>query len=192
MTESSAAAGMIEATRRWIAELVVGESLCPFAQGLLEAERVGIAVAPHGDLEGLLHALADEAIRLSQRAASELETTLLLHPGTLEGFDAQLDFLAAVEALLDDLKLGSTLQVVSFHPDYRFEDAAAGDPANYTNRSPFAMFHLLRRRSVEAATDSHPDPDSIWRRNVDRLRELGAEELEAKLQQMRSLANAAG
>lgn len=185
------AEGLIAATRAWVDELVVGEDLCPFAKGLLEAQSLKIRVSSQGSLEELLHALAEEASRLRDCEASELETTLVLHPGTLESFDAQLDFLAAVEALLEELDLEDTLQVVSFHPLYAFEDAPAEDPANYTNRSPFGMFHLLRRASVESAVAAHADPDSIWTRNVEHLRKLGSEHLEARLEAFRALASVA-
>jgi hypothetical protein len=188
MSEKSAA--MIEVTRLWVAELVIGDNLCPFARGLLDDGRLEIRVSEQGTLEALLHTLARECRRLAQVPASELETTLLLHPGTLESFEEQLDFLPAIEALLEQLDLDDALQVVSFHPDYRFADAPEDDPANYTNRAPFGMFHLLRRRSMAGAIASHPDPDSIWRRNVELLRDRGGEVLEARLAELRALAKA--
>ena len=189
---------LIALTRTWVREIVVGESLCPFASGLADSERLSISVAPFGDAEGLLRTLARASCQLAGQALAgqepeQIETSLVLHPRLFdhphEGFAAQFDFLVAVEALLEDLKLDETLQVVSFHPDYCFEDAEADDPANYTNRSPFGMFHLLRRQSVQAAVSAHPDPDSIWQRNVTHLRELGSTRLEAKLEALRALAS---
>lgn len=182
--------GLVEATRRWVAEFVVRENMCPFARGLLEAGTLSIRIAPAGDAEALLHTLADESQRLHTLAPAELETSLVLHPGLFEAFEAQLDFLAAVEGLFEELGLDDALQVVSFHPDYRFEDAEPSDPANYTNRAPFGMFHLLRRASVEAVVAAHPDPDAIWRANVDRLHRLGTTQLEAALEDLRALAKA--
>jgi hypothetical protein len=183
-------AGIIESTRRWVDEVVVADSLCPFATGLLEADLLGIRVAPSGDAEGLLLLLAEECGRLRDLQASQLETSLVVHPGLFDAFEEQLDFLAAVEGLLEQLGLTEVLQVVSFHPAYRFEDAPEDDPANYTNRAPLGMFHLLRRDSVERALAGHADPDSIWRRNVELLRERGSEACEAKLEELRALAKA--
>ena len=181
-------AGIVEATRRWVEEVVVADALCPFATGLLEAGLLSIRVAPQGQVEELLYLLADEAGRLRDLDPAQLETSLVVHPGLFDLFEEQLDFLGAVEGLLDELDLAQTLQVVSFHPDYRFEDAPPDDPANYTNRAPFGMFHLLRRKSVEGALSGHPDPDAIWRRNVEQLRQRGAEACETKLRQLRALA----
>jgi hypothetical protein len=182
--------GVIEATRRWVAELVVGRTLCPFAAGLLEAELLSIRVAPQAEPEALLYLIADEAQRLAQLEPTQLETSLVVHPLALPEFEAQLDFLPAVEGVFEELGLQDELQVVSFHPDYYFQDASLDDAANYTNRSPFAMFHLLRRASVERAVAGHADPDSIWRDNVETLRELGAAALEARLVELRALAKA--
>ena len=184
---------LIALTRTWVREIVIGESLCPFASGLADSDRLSVTVAPLGDAEALLRTLAQAAQALGRQESQQLETSLVLHPGLFddphEGFAAQFDFLVAVEALLEDLKLDAHLQVVSFHPDYCFEDAEADDPANYTNRSPFGMFHLLRRLSVQGAVAAHPDPESIWQRNVKHLRELGSTTLEAKLEALRALAS---
>jgi hypothetical protein len=42
-------------------------------------------------------------------------------------------------------------QIASFHPDYCFADSDVDDPANYTNRAPYPIFHLLREQSMESA-----------------------------------------
>ena len=51
-----------------------------------------------------------------------------------------------------------------------------GDAENLTNRAPYPLLHLLREDSVEAALDSHPDPDGIPETNIRRMRELTAEQ----------------
>jgi hypothetical protein len=63
--------------------------------------------------------------------------------------------------------------VASFHPDYRFADAPADDPANFTNRSVYPMLHLLREDSLEKAIEAHPDAEGIPARNVTFAREKG-------------------
>jgi len=65
------------------------------------------------------------------------------------------------------------IQVASFHPDYCFEGVSRDDPANFTNRSPLPMFHLIREAGLAAALESYPDPEMIPERNVRRLREIG-------------------
>ena len=87
--------------------------------------------------------------------------------------------------LLDQLDLVGTIQVASFHPDYQFADLNAGDVCNYTNRSPYPMWHLLREAGLERALEHHPDPEGIPARNVEAMRELGHEALASALARLR-------
>ena len=77
-----------------------------------------------------------------------------------------------------------TLQIASFHPAYQFEGSAPGDPANYSNRSPYPMLHLLREESVAKAVALHPDAEGIPERNIARLREMGSEVLEGMMKKI--------
>jgi hypothetical protein len=64
--------------------------------------------------------------------------------------------------------------VASFHPDYCFESSPADDPANFTNRSPYPMLHLLREESIEKALEHYPgDPEEIPENNIRFAREKG-------------------
>lgn len=167
------------ATRRWIDRVVVGENLCPFARAVLP--RLRIVVSEARDLEGLLGDITAELQRLVDTSPAVLPTTIVVTPAMLARFHDYLDALALIEAALDATGLVGELQVASFHPSYRFADASADDPANYTNRSPYPMFHLLREAEVSRAVDAHPDPEGIPARNVDRMRALGAAGVRALL-----------
>ena len=76
---------------------------------------------------------------------------MLIHPYVLTGFQAYNDFLDVVDAIIDESGLRGILQAASFHPDYQFVDSEADDAANYSNRSPFPMLHLLREASIDEA-----------------------------------------
>ena len=119
----------------------------------------------------MLHALVDECRRLDAEPA--IETTLMILPDGMSDFEDYLDLLNVAEALLEAEGYAGIYQLASFHPEYVFAGAPAEDPANYTNRSPWPMWHLLRETSVEAAVAAYPDPESIPERNVDALREAG-------------------
>jgi len=64
-------------------------------------------------------------------------------------------------------------QLASFHPEYRFEGVELNDPANYTNRSPYPMIHILREASVEQALEKYPNPEKIPERNIQLIQGLG-------------------
>jgi hypothetical protein len=68
------------------------------------------------------------------------------------------------------------IQVAPFHPLFQFEGTEPDDVTNATNRAPFPTLHLLREDSVEraVATDGG-DADAIVERNLQTLRDLGAE-----------------
>jgi hypothetical protein len=129
----------------------------------------------------LLGELERELLRLQAVDPEQVDTTLLIHPQVLGDFYDFNDFLAEVDELVEKLGLEGELQVASFHPDYCFAGSAADDPANYTNRSPYPMLHLLREASVTRAVDTFPDTESIPERNVELLRGMPAAELRRRL-----------
>ncbi len=180
LSEVSARQAEVRArTLAWIERFIVGLGLCPFARAPLEAGRVGIDVSLCTEAAELLTVLDERIDRLLTRPTRELETSLLVHPHCLLDFHDYNDFLGDVDALLDARSLDGILQVASFHPDYRFAGAPADDPANFSNRSPYPMLHLLRERSVDAAVDTHPDIEGIPERNIALLRGMPPTELEA-------------
>lgn len=167
-------------TRAWIDAFVVELELCPFAAASLERGGLAVEVAAGRDPEAVAHAWIDLLQRLQEPAATHLESCLLVVPEGLDDFTAFNAFLAIAEGLLEDLGLCGVFQLASFHPDYRFAQVPADDPANFSNRSPYPMLHVLRESAVEHAVASHPDAEGIPGRNVARLRELGRRELEAR------------
>jgi hypothetical protein len=164
---------------------VIGLGLCPFAKDPWQAGRVDVCVSKARDEAGLLADLDHEMTRLLAARPDALETTLLVHPWVLEDFAAYNDFLDLAEGLLRQRGHEGVLQIASFHPDYLFAGAPEDDPANATNRSPWPMLHLLREASVEAAVAAHPDAEAIPTRNVELLREMGAERVRALLEGLR-------
>lgn len=103
----------------------------------------------------------------------ERETSLLIFPDALSDFDEYLDVLALANAVLKESGYDGIYQLASFHPKYLFAGAAVDDAANYTNRSPYPMLHILKEASVEAALESYPNPKAISTRNVEVTRGLG-------------------
>ncbi len=168
-TEADAQKALAE-TRSWLDQVVIGLNLCPFARAPLLGGRLRMSVSAARDEAALLTDLDQELELLRGSNPEQIETSLLIHPYVLADFLDYNDFLAVAEALLASMKLRGELQIVGFHPDYRFADADADDPGNATNRSPHPMLHLLRESSVERALASIPDPDAIWRRNLELLR----------------------
>ncbi len=78
--------------------------------------------------------------------------------------------------------LDGVVQLATFHPKYQFDDSGEDDVENFTNRSPWPLFHLLREDEVGAAVAAYGGPDgteAIWQRNKATMRRLGRPALEA-------------
>lgn len=169
----------IEATRSWLKTVIISHNICPFAKRELDKGSVNFAVELSTDLEQCLLNLILECEKLDQEPA--IETSLLIYADAFADFDDYLDFLGLAEALLADQGYEGIYQLASFHPDYSFEEAVLDDAANYTNRSPYPMLHLLRESSLEQAIAHYPDPENIPERNIAITRELGLTKMKALL-----------
>lgn len=171
----------IEQTRHWLERIVIGLNLCPFASRPYEAGRVRFMVCDETEQEAIYRAFLGELDSFMQADPDRVETELFILSGGLRDFDDYLDMLAVFDDALLQAGLEGVVQLASFHPDYHFEGAAEDDPANYTNRSPHPMFHLIREAGLEAALANYPNPEQIPERNIARLRELGVEGIRALL-----------
>ena len=67
-------------TRCWIEEAVIGLNLCPFAKSVYQKGLVRVVVSQARHLDGFLDELDRELLLLRDTPASEIETTLLVHP----------------------------------------------------------------------------------------------------------------
>ena len=174
---SERAATVIAETSNWIDRVVIGLGLCPFAKPVQTKQLVRYHVTDAATEGELLAVLEQELLALANADPQLIDTTLLIHPSVLCDFLDYNDFLSDADAKLQDLALDGSLQIASFHPEYAFAGTPADDPANYSNRSPYPMLHLLREASVSRAVAAFPDASSIYERNVAALRGLEPEAL---------------
>lgn len=172
---------VIAATRGWLERIVIGLGLCPFANAVHVKGMIRYFVSRAETPEALLVDLLGGFSGLSAADPSITDTTLLIHPRALADFLDYNDFLSVAEAAVEDLDLTGELQIASFHPQYQFAGNELNDPANFGNRSPYPMLHLLREASVDRALLAFPDASSIADKNIETLRTLGHEGLQRLL-----------
>jgi len=166
---------IVAATRRWLEKAVIGLNLCPFAKSVYVKEQVRFVVSSATTPEALLEQLMDELQQLSDTPAEKVDTTLLIHPFVLQDFEDYNEFLDVADAAVEDMQLDGELQVASFHPDYQFADSDPTDIANYTNRAPYPILHLLREDSIDRAVEAFPEAEQIFEKNIETMEELGHE-----------------
>ena len=177
---------VIQQTKSWVKEVVIGLNLCPFASAVFEKDRINyLVINDDGTADNMamhLHQLADSFKELDN--PDTYETSLLIFPEAYRQFDDYLDFLDIANRLLEDLNYAGIYQLASFHPDYRFEGSAEDDASNFSNRSPYPMLHLLKESSIEKAVASYhrmnKNIEQVPEDNIKKLRDIGYK----KMQQM--------
>ena len=151
--------------------VVIGENLCPFANDVFS--RVAVVVESTSNVERVGLAFAEELTQLLEAGPVARPTTLLVLTQLGRLFDDYLDIAEYLNDCLGVLELSDEFQIATFHPDYQFAGSDTDDPANWTNRSPWPMFHILRTADVASAREAHPNIDSIPERNIKHFRALG-------------------
>ena len=166
---------VLNQTRHWLEKAVIGLNLCPFAKAVYVKNQVRLVVSHARHADDLLEELDRELDLLVATPASEIDTTLLIHPTLFEDFLDFNDFLEVAEGVVDEHALEGVVQLASFHPQFQFDGTGPDDIGNYTNRAPFAMLHLLREESVARAVEAFPEAESIFEQNIATLEKLGLE-----------------
>ncbi len=163
--------------RRWVEKVVIGLNLCPFAKAVHAKKQIRYVVTRAVHPDDLLAELECQVSVLLAADPRKLDTILLIHPLAMPDFLDYHFFVGEADAALKRLEAKGILQIAGFHPDYCFADSEPDDMANYTNRSPHPMLHLLRESSVERAVAAFPDAADIFERNIETLRSIGPEDL---------------
>ena len=166
-------AHILQRTREWVGQVVIGLQLCPFAARPYKQELIRYQLSTARDNDQLILDLSAELQLLLDSSPEEIETTVLVHPYMLTDFFDYNDFLALADDVLCDANLEGVFQIASFHPQYQFAGSEPDDISNYSNRSPYPMLHLLREESVSQAVASHPDIETVPEQNIARLQDLG-------------------
>lgn len=166
---------VIAQTKKWITDVVIGCNFCPFASKEVRQNTVHYQVKNSEDLEECLQSFLSECIRLDEN--ENIATCLLIFPRSFQNFDDYLHLVSLAENLLKKKKYEGIYQVASFHPLYLFAGSSIEDAANFTNRSPYPMLHLLREDSIGDALLKYPNPERIPENNLQFAREKGYEYL---------------
>lgn len=168
---------ILVACQRWINEVVIHHHFCPFASNVVKEKRINYLIC--NDIEQVNTVVEQACQQLQQQI--EISTTLVIVPDAAIDFDYYLDLLDEVQYQVIQPKYEGTFQLASFHPLYCFADSQPNDAANYTNRSPYPMIHILREDELTQAITNHPDPHSIPERNIQVARSKGLAYMQALL-----------
>ncbi|MES2777659.1 MAG: DUF1415 domain-containing protein [Bacteroidota bacterium] len=162
---------IIQHTINWIQSVVIGCNFCPFAAKALLKKTVRYTVLPSANTKAVLEKLMQEIYHLDE--GEDIETTFIILPDNFGDFSAYLDLVEVAEKLIEKEDYEGVYQLASFHPQYCFAGESPEDAANYTNRSPYPMLHILREDSITNALENFPDPESIPEKNIAFARNKG-------------------
>ncbi len=174
----------ISHTRKWIEKVVMGLNLCPFAHAPFNEGRISFRLSLAKDEEQLYKDLLQAIDAFLEAGAEQEATGLLIFPNVLGDFERYNDFLEVVDDIIATAGLEKQLQVASFHPQYLFADEPFDDPAHFTNRSPYPMFHFIRQDLLAEALQGYPDPEDIPQQNITRLRDMGWDDMAKRLRDL--------
>ena len=162
---------IINQTKKWITDVIVGCNFCPFAAKVVKQQVIHYQVEKTVATDICLDAFLQEMIRLDKD--SNIETSFLIFPYSFANFDDYLNLVTLAEKLIFENDYEGIYQVASFHPLYQFEGSRDDDAANYTNRSVYPMLHLLREESIDSALEHFKNPENIPVTNINFAREKG-------------------
>jgi hypothetical protein len=170
---------VINATKLWLDNIIIALNFCPFAKKEFVNNTIHYQVCHDIKMAPALENLILACEHLTQH--NHIETSLLIFDKGFVNFDNYLDLVDMANQLIVDSGYEGVYQVASFHPHYCFEGEDPQDAANYTNRSPYPMLHLIREDSLEKVLALHPDPESIPHANIELARNKGSDFFKAQL-----------
>ncbi len=167
----------VQLVHKWITEVVVGLNFCPFAARPLKTGKIHFSINKGATLKSALETFAEVCSMLDEN--DEMETAIVILPEGFVSFNDYLYLVDCCEQLIVKEGYEGTYQVASFHPEYVFQGSVENDPANYTNRSPYPLLHLLREEMLENALEKYPHPEKIPENNIEMTRKLGLEHMKS-------------
>lgn len=170
---------VVEQTKAWLKDIIIGLNFCPFAKKEFVNNTIEYQTSSCGQVKVALQELIAQCQYLVENPKAE--TTLLIFERGFKQFDSYLQLLDYASQLIDDSGYEGVFQLASFHPYYCFEGEAYDDAANFTNRSPFPMIHIIREKSMEKVLRLYKNPENIPINNVNLARSKGVSYFENSL-----------
>lgn len=172
MSEEISEATIIAQTQNWIHRVVVGLNFCPFARREMLQNTVRYRVLTEKvEKPEILAALEEEYQILDNQA--DIATSFLILPFGWDDFDSFWPVVQSADKKIQRSARRGRYQLANFHPAYIFADSTADDAANFTNRSPYPMLHILREKELTKAIKIYPDTRLVPANNIGLAREKG-------------------
>ncbi|WP_133471014.1 DUF1415 domain-containing protein [Paraglaciecola marina] len=180
MTINTQQTQIITSVKKWINDVIIDLNFCPFAKKEVIRDTIRYCVSDAVYENKALDTVINELSTLDN--LSEIQTTLIIFSSGFSDFDRYLDLVDGANEFIERGGYRGLYQIATFHPDYCFDGENSNDAANYTNRSPYPILHLLREASLEQVLKNYPNPENIPDNNITKARELGVNYFKKQLQ----------
>ena len=167
---------MNQKVKTWLEKTVIGLNLCPFAKEPFEEDLIRIASCSEMDPVKQMHFFMDELDVLQRAHPKSIATSLVVFENASPNFETFYSFHEECLDNIYEVGLGEEVMAIVFHPKFHFEGLDPDDKANYVNRSPFPLIHLVRKKDMSAALTRPEEGEAISRANEEKLKALSDEQ----------------
>jgi hypothetical protein len=162
---------IINEIKKWMELTIIELNLCPFAAPPYKNNQVRFSLANEVDNEKILKVFINELEYLNCDSNPN-ETALLVLPNISLNFRDFNDFVGQLEDNLFEVNLHEEFQIVGFHPSFIFQGLEFNDRANWVNRSPYPVIHILKKESITRLKMKKDEGELISLKNEKILNEL--------------------
>ena len=167
---------ILEEIRHWLDYTIIELNLCPFASLPYKNNQVRFSLVNESDNEKISSKFIKE-LELLNSEKQIIETTLFVLPNMSLDFRAFNDFVGMLEDSLFEVNLHDEFQIVGFHPRFVFNGLESSDRANWVNRSPHPLIHILKTSSIAKLKLNPNEGEQVSFNNEKKLNDLNENEL---------------
>lgn len=165
-----------EEIKRWLEKTIIELNLCPFAKLPYTNNQVKVSIHSSENLEEIFDDFTKELTFLED-SANIIETTIMVLPKASNIFMDFQNFVYDLEDSLMQANLSAHFQLVAFHPRFQFEGLDFDDKANWVNRSPYPVIHILRTQSISQVMPNAQEGEKISLANETKIKELSDKQI---------------
>lgn len=179
MINEKANIAVIDATKAWVNEIIIGLNFCPFAKKEFVNNTIHYHQSVLSQIKPALQEFIEQCHYLQDH--DEIETTLVIFNEGFRHFERYLDLVDYANDLMIESGFEGVFQIATMHPEYCFADESFDDPSNFTNRSPYPMLHIIREASMAKVLSIYKEPEKIPENNIALAEQKGSKYFEQVL-----------
>lgn len=172
----------ILATKQWIHDIIIGLNFCPFAKKEFVNNSIHYHLSSNDQIKAAIKEFEQQCLQLVDDES--IETSLIIYCDGFRGFDNYLQLVDRANEFIVSNGYEGIFQLATMHPEYCFADEPYDSASNYTNRSPYAMLHIIREASMERVLSTYKNPENIPENNIILAQEKGADFFIQQLQKI--------